>query len=419
MSFFDRDRLIIAVLVSVVVHGGVFALISMADFETSVPEFSGPVYVELPEVVETQFPPEERPEEEQREPEERPEDAVAAEPEEPEEAEAPPEEPAESSQQMQPEAAQPERAQPQQQAPPEQEAPEPEAQPRAQRAPEPAQADVPETAPAESDAQETRPQREAQPEPVDPLARHRDEPVEVSDAELYGRSPQPRRDREAPEEPEGFLPPDTGEPERELPVWVQDIMDGTDISTTDMSREEATRLAEKIRTDPALQRQLESVVSAVEAARTDRERSPESTPSTDEDHEDRTPSEAAPGADTPGPETPGDAQRQEGPEGSQLRFLGDGTGALRPVDPFPQDLLSAGDFPGVVPAELTFVIVFEIDPSGIVVPGSVIFQQKSSYTVVNEKIRRAVLNWGFTPHGGDEPVTAIFTPIVRREDVRS
>ncbi len=435
MSFFDRDRLIIAVLVSVVVHGGAFALISMADFDTTVPEFSGPVFVELPEVVETRLPPEEPPEEDLDEPEERPEEAAPAESEEPEEVEPPPEAPAQTPPSEQPDQAQPDQTQPDQtqpdqtqpdqtqpqqerQPPPAQEAPEPEAQPQAERAPEPERAATPETEPAAPEAQQTQPQREARPEPVDPLARRRDEPVEVSDEELFGR-PRTRRDREAPEEPDGFLPPETGEPERELPAWVQDIMDGTEISTRDMTREEATRLAEKIQTDPALRRQLESVVAAVEAARSDRETPGEPGSAAGDDRSSQTPSEAAPGADTPGATTPGVSQPQEAPEGSQLRFLGDGTGALRPINPFPEDLLSAGDFPGMVPAEITFVIVFEIDPSGIVVPGSVIFQQKSPYTVVNEKIRRAVLNWGFTPHGGDEPVTAIFTPIVRREDVQS
>jgi len=241
--------------------------------------------------------------------------------------------------------------------------------------------------------------------------------VEVTEEELFDRRPAPRRDREAPEDRGGFLPPETGEPERELPEWVSRTMQEAQISTRDMDTREARQLAEKIEADPELEERLSSVIDAVERARAeDGDRATESEPSAD--REGTTPAdEAAPGRR--GTEPDGEAS---GPvrstAGADLELLGPGSGSVRPARPFPTDFLSQEDFEGIVPAETSFVIVFDISPSGIVVPRSVIFQQKSAYTVVNEKIRREVLNWSFTPHGGEEAITAIFTPVVRREDVR-
>jgi hypothetical protein len=354
MNLFDRDRLIIAILVSLVVHGGVFAGISFVNFDSSVPEFSGPIYVEIPQLLDTRVP------------------------EEPE---------------VEPPAEEPDPEPPEPETPPETPPAQVEPQTESETATSPAQEQSP------PPAQEQR-------ETVDPLGERRDAPVDVSDAEIFGRSGS-SRSRRAPEEPGpgGFLPSEDGQTEQELPDWARETMERANISTEEMSTEDATRLADKIRTDPALQRRLESVISAVESARTRDRRADDADAAADRDAASSNNAERAPGDATAAAD-------------SELQFLGGGSGTIRPQEEFPSKLLTAEDFPGVVPAEVDFVIVFEIDPSGIVVPGSVILQRKSPYTVVNEKIRRAVLSWTFTPHDASEPVTAIFTPTVRREQVR-
>lgn len=389
MSAFERERLIIAVLISVLVHAGIFTAISLADFDTEAPEFSGPVYVDLPPVVDTRMPETEDTQEQEQEQVEEPPSVAAT-----EERTEPPQPVEEDS-------------------PPVPEPPAPEQQPAPAPAPQPAPAPSRE----DSVAGDAPAERAPRPPANDPLAARRDAPVEVTEEELFGRRPATRRDREAPEDPEGFLPRETAEPERELPDWVSRTMQEADISTREMDSREATQLAEKIEADPELQQRLSSVIDAVERAR-EEERDSAARREPSADREGTTPSdEAAPGRT--GTEPDGEASsRTRSSAGADLELLGPGSGSVRPARPFPTDFLSQEDFPGIVPAETSFVIVFDVSPSGIVVPGSVILQQKSAYTVVNEKIRREVLNWSFTPHGGEEAITAIFTPVVRREDVR-
>ena len=501
MNLFDRDRLIIAVVVSVIVHGAIFAGISLADFNTQVPEFSGPVYVDLPPVTDTPVPPEEEqeqaPEEEppsdtpsteqQDEPQADPRDeASVSPPSPPEDAQSrqsaseaevepapqprPQSEPA-PTQPAEPQApsttAAPDRSGESEGAgsntaarvsPPERESPElpewvtnPDAAEEQRRTSSSVEqerdsSDLPPVEERESsgnaqDSVDQRPRdssRTAQ-EGADPLSERRDEQVEVSREDVLGREQreaEPGSDEELPASEQGWLSRETGDtrtPASELPDWARRTMDRSGISTDEMTAQDATQLAEKLEADPALERRLESVIAAVSESQSSSASSPassESAPGRDGDaagdgRATRDEEESvAPGGDTESTSDEGPGETDTSPSSpassgdSALEFLGSGTGGLRPVNPFPKDILSPEDFPGVVPAETTFVIIFEIAPSGVVVPGSVIFQQQSPYTSVNEKIRRAVLNWGFTPHGGNEPVTAIFTPLVRREAVR-
>jgi hypothetical protein len=539
MNLFDRDRLIIAAVVSLLVHGAIFAGISIADFNTQVPEFSGPVYVDLPPVVDTPVPADEEEtvdeqSEERQDPERRevPEETTEADappepresavdsPEQPESATEPrSEDPPEPSEPADPPESAPVEPTPEPAAPgttaearpstrtdsggaesgaettsrrangstgtdgtagfrpPEPDAPElpewvtnPDAagereERSARRSTEPRSSELPPVEQRESPDTPAQPQLSSRPDSADatrrardaapstereddPLDRRRSEEVEVSRNEVFGREgeqAEPRSDEELPESSQGWLPReqgDTAPSAPELPDWAERTMERAGISTEEMSSEEATQLAEKLEADPELERRLESVIAAVSASRRNAAQSPgqrESRPGTDGEApgrsaaESRSPGQAdaggsdgdaeaaQPAEDAPSTERPGDGQDRTASStsgDSALQFLGPGTGSLRPSRGFPEDILSQEDFPGVVPAETRFVIVFEISPSGVVVPGSVIFQQQSPYTSVNEKIRRAVVNWGFTPHGADEPVTAIFTPIVRREDVR-
>jgi TonB family protein len=71
-----------------------------------------------------------------------------------------------------------------------------------------------------------------------------------------------------------------------------------------------------------------------------------------------------------------------------------------------------------VPARLEFVVVFDVDPQGVVVPGSVILQKSSGHTAVDRKVRSAILNWKFLPKPQAETETGVFTLVVERSDIR-
>ena len=394
MTTREKERLGLALVVSLGVHVIAFFIVQFADWRVApFPEFSGPMYVTMAEV--------ERAPEEPPEPEPPEEEPPEEQPPEPEGLATSPEATAEE-----PETEEPD------------EAPEP---PPAEEPPrdEPAPAE-PEAAPAEPppgqaeqspEAQQT-PREEAPPEPrtAAPEAREPERVYEYSLEDIYERETQPGA-RRAPPEDEDFrrLPSEgaASEPDVELPEWARrprETVEEAGFSTENISEEEVEDLAEKVATDPEFERTLRDVISALDRRATE-------------------PRDARPGADgEPGAETTGRPERDSDTEGTpgDSRFEWVGTGDRRLTNPpaVPQGFFSARDFGGSVPARATFVVVFEVDWRGNVVPGSVIFQQGSGYVVAQEKLRGRARGWTFEPAEGADIATGIFTLVVRREDIR-
>ncbi|MFW5684525.1 MAG: hypothetical protein ACOC1I_06715, partial [Spirochaetota bacterium] len=104
------------------------------------------------------------------------------------------------------------------------------------------------------------------------------------------------------------------------------------------------------------------------------------------------------------------------PGGGSIEWVGSGT--RRPVGQLVLPRLTASDFGGQVPARISFLVVFEVNEDGLVVPGSLILRQSSGYTLADQKVRRAVSSWRFDPAPGTRPVTAIATLHIARDQIR-
>ncbi|MFW5844204.1 MAG: hypothetical protein ACOCW6_09775, partial [Spirochaetota bacterium] len=180
-----------------------------------------------------------------------------------------------------------------------------------------------------------------------------------------------------------------------LPDWAGTVLSQAGVSADQMSVSEATSVAERIDTNPEFESLLSDAIAGLNR------RAAESDPGT-------TPGETpGPGAGTEGPAS----ESADGVQGDpRLAWEGGDRGGAGPL---PE--LTAADFQNQVPAETRFVVIFEVDERGGVVPGSIIFQQRSLYTQANEKLRRAIASWRFAPGAGTQ--SAVFTLIVRREDV--
>jgi hypothetical protein len=298
------------------------------------------------------------------------------------------------------------------------EAPEPppaEEPPREEPAPAEPEATPAEPPPGQPDRApraEQAPRAEATPdaETATPEAREPERVYEYSLEDIYERETRPGT-RQAPPEDEEFqrLPSEgaASEPDVELPEWARrprETVEEAGFSTEDVSEEDVEELAEKVATDPEFERTLRDVISALDRRATDAQ-------------------DARPGADgEPGAETTGRPERDADTEGTpgDSRFEWVGTGDRRLSNPpaVPEGFFSARDFGGTVPARATFVVVFEVDWRGNVVPGSVIFQQGSEYVVAKERLRGRARGWTFEPAEGADGATGIFTLVVRREDIR-
>jgi hypothetical protein len=393
MTTQEKERLGLALIVSLGVHVIAFFIVQFADWRVApLPEFSGPMYVTMAEV--------------ERAPEEPPEPAPPEEP--PSEEPPPPPEPEGL-------ATTPEDAAEEQQP---EEAPEPppaEEPPREEPAPAEPEATPAEPPPGQPDRApraEQAPRAEATPdaETATPEAREPERVYEYSLEDIYERETRPGT-RQAPPEDEEFqrLPSEgaASEPDVELPEWARrprETVEEAGFSTEDVSEEDVEELAEKVATDPEFERTLRDVISALDRRATDAQ-------------------DARPGADgEPGAETTGRPERDADTEGTpgDSRFEWVGTGDRRLSNPpaVPEGFFSARDFGGTVPARATFVVVFEVDWRGNVVPGSVIFQQGSEYVVAKERLRGRARGWTFEPAEGADVATGIFTLVVRREDIR-
>ena len=118
------------------------------------------------------------------------------------------------------------------------------------------------------------------------------------------------------------------------------------------------------------------------------------------------------------PGTPGDGVSRENtlPGDPRLEWVGGGT--RRPIGTLAMPDLASGDFGGLVPARVSWVIVFDVDADGLVVPGSLILRNSSGYTSADQKVRRALASWQFELAPGSQPVTVICTLILERDDLR-
>jgi hypothetical protein len=193
------------------------------------------------------------------------------------------------------------------------------------------------------------------------------------------------------------------EPDVELPEWTQTVREAG-ISTEQMEDEDVKELAQKIERDPAFERRLRDVVQSLDEA----SRSSAADPG----------SESTDGGGSQA-DVPSD-QPQEGPSDrpGSADIEWSGTGGPR-GNPGPLPDYDPSDFGGRVPGKTTFVAVFEVDDKGVVIPGSIIFQQKSPYSAVNEKLRRSISQWSFDAKPQAQRETAIFTLVIRRSDVSS
>ena len=222
---------------------------------------------------------------------------------------------------------------------------------------------------------------------------------------LYGRTSGGERQKSAPRD-QGVLAPQASATENQatLPDWVNRTMQSSGISTKEMEQSDVTDLAQKIQADPEFEKNLKQVISSL-----DREA-------------------ASPGSSSGSQSGSGSAAQEDqtGQAGNQgpgnLSSLAAGrvqwTGPEGRGQPRIDLTFYSSDFGGNVPARTTIVVIFEVNDRGLVVPGSLIFQQRSPYTVVNDKIARAVRQWSFQPKPGAGVETGIFTLVIRREDVR-
>jgi hypothetical protein len=371
----DRERLSASIALAVLLHavvGVVFWLAGWTRVEPY-PEYTPPLYVDL----ESSFVPED-PQEVVEEP---PEELNLQEPapEQPAPAEPAPSEPA-----------------------PTEEAPATETPPAADVAPP--QAAEPAPPPPASQPAETpdapappadSPTAPADPQPAQPEA----EPQETFDYEgnmatLYGREERDDAPRRPADDGLFDIPEEPSEEPEDLPDWVNQL-DNAGIPTEEMETEEIEELATKIERDPELEALMRRANQAIEQGRVPQaETSGSDSPRTSES--------ASPATETIGENA---AIQWSGPEG------GRGPGGELPN-------ITASDFQGPIPPRITFVVAFDVDSQGVVIPGSVIVQRKSGSTQVDRKVRNAILGWKFLPKPGADRETGVFTLVVERQDIR-
>lgn len=378
MTTQEKERLGLALAVSLVIHAVAFLIVQFGDWRVApLPEFSGPLYVEM-EPLEEEPETEEGIAQAQPAPEDQAPEPAAEEP-----AEEPP-------------AAEPPRQPPAEQPTPEDPAP---STARSQQSEPPARTEEPEARQPAPDAGASA--------GADPLAGERRTDT-FDPMAPDGQDSRPGRPTAPPESDEmPLLQPEAQATRREadLPDWAREpraTVEDAGISTEGVSEDEVEGLAEKVATDPEFRRSLRDVTAALDRRTTDgtaTDRAPQDGPETGTQEEPTTEDRA-----------PGD---------SRFEWVGAGNRELTNPPAVPQDFFSSADFGGSVPAEASFVVVFEVDQSGNVVPGSIIFQQGSGFLRAKEKLRARIREWSFQPTAPSAAIaTGIFTLVVQREDIR-
>lgn len=361
MDLQDKERLGIGIAVALVLHIGLFVGLSALDWDSELPEYTGPVFVEL----ESSFEPLPDPPEPEPAPELEPEPDVSELASQPDGAEATPADQAPAP------AAAPAEPEP---AP---------AAPRAQTPREPAPA--------------PRPRPDPAPSPVDPLAQAPTRSLAEIEAEIRGERPDSAPERARPERefaPGDVLPDDSP---GELPEWVRSIEE-SGISTAEMDTRDVQQVAQRIERDPEFEAALRRVIAGVEAAARDRTAGPgtrDSGPSGEQ------------GDDPSSDGSAGDPGASDG--AAALSGLRQGRGTPDMEFSFSSQELSA------LPPTMTIVVAFDVLPSGQV--GSLMFVRRSGYTPVDQKVADRIRRWSFSRIDGTQTETGYFTLVISREDV--
>lgn len=264
-------------------------------------------------------------------------------------------------------------------------APQPTPQPQVQPPPQPPPPAPTQPAPAAP--------RAAPAAPSAPSAPSHDIPQqEWTVEELMGAQRSPAERTRGPAAAPSVDPQDTAA-EGELPPWAGQVMQEAGISTEQMDRAEVIQVAQRIQADRAFRSRLQEVIAAVEAAPA---RAPARDPAA-------TAGSGPAAADGPGTDL-----------GDGLISWPDSEGRGG-VPRLPR--ITADMFPDSVPLKTEFIVLFDVDNRGSVIPGSIVLQTRSGYTRVNEEVRRTVRGWTFDAKPGAPSESAIFTLIVYREDV--
>ena len=353
----DRERFLLSAGVAVALHALLFVVLAVVGLDfTPYPETS-PVYVTLPDY--------ELPEE----PEPEPEPEIAVE----EPVEAPPAEVVTEPVEPEPEPAEPE--------------PVPQ-EPSA----EPAPATPPEPAPAIR----SEPAQQQTPEASPPIGRDAP-PGSFSQDDLpWLNDDSDDRQSARPSSEDLFAIEEPDQVSDDLPSWVVEGEFSIQPEASLDPRERET-LDEKREASSEFERRLEELTEALENP---------------------------PEADTSGSTRPGTSGTATSPGDSTTAIPGGGSiewvgsGSRRPVGELALPALTASDFGGQVPARISYLIVFDVNENGLVVPGSLILRQSSGYTLADQKVRRAVSTWRFDRAPGAPPVTAIATLHIARDQIR-
>jgi hypothetical protein len=224
-------------------------------------------------------------------------------------------------------------------------------------------------------------------------------PDEITEADIWGRRERTAPRRQQPREDVLRADPDSLAPDVTRPDWAGTVLSQAGVSDDQMTDSERTAVAERIESNPEFEPLLTEAIEALDRPGAAERLAPGTSG--------QEPS-PAPGSGTG---TDGTADGSQGDP--RLSWEGGDRG-----DAGPLPVLTAEDFEGRVPAETRFVVIFEVNEGGGVLPGSIIFQQRSVYTAVNEKLRRAIASWRFDPASGAGTQSAVFALVVRREDVR-
>lgn len=352
----DRDRLLLAVGVTLVFHAALFGGLALAGFDfTPYPETS-PVTVTLPDYT-------------PREPE----------PVEPEPVEPEPVEPEPPPAEIEPAPVRPE---------PAPATPEPEPAGPSPPSSEPA----PAPSPSGSDAPSASP----------PIGR--DAPagaLSTDDLPWLNDEGGDREDDRASEDLFAIDEPD--EAHTELPSWVTEGEFSVQPESS-LQADEQDALDEKRAAVPGFSDRLADLMDALE-----------NPPGTTDPGDDPGVADGSATGSDEGRDI--DPATTDVPGGGAIEWLG--SGSRRPVGELTRPALTASDFGGTVPARVSYLVVFEVDEDGLVVPGSLILRQSSGYTLADQKVRRAVSTWRFDPAApGTPPVTAIATLHIARDEIR-
>ncbi|MFW5883921.1 MAG: hypothetical protein ACOCVW_00440, partial [bacterium] len=278
--------------------------------------------------------------------------------------------------------------------------------------PEPADPD-PEPAPQQAESEPAPPARDTGPVPAPPSAEAPEPAPSGSDAPPGSFSQEDLRwlndeggDREGDRASEDlFAIDEPDEADTELPSWVTEG-EFSPQPESSLEDDEQERLDNMRETVPGFADGLAKLFEALD--------NPPGTADADGDGRDGTSGETD-GTDGDGPPT--DPATTDVPGGGAIEWVG--SGSRRPIGELTRPELAASDFGGTVPARLSYLVVFEVDEDGHVVPGSLILRQSSGYTLADQKVRRAVSTWRFDPAApGTSPVTAIATLHIARDEIR-